>query len=288
MSNPEKIALLTDSTADLPAPMREGKPIYVVPLKIRCEDGEYSDGVDITAEGVYERLHRGELPRTSLPEGGVVSDTLDQIRADGYERVIAVMLSSGLSGTYNMVRLQAGQRDDLEIAVFDSRSGSLGIGIMVLQLWEEIVAGASWETLVRERAPHLVANTFPFFSVDTLEYLRRGGRISAAAQVAGSLLKIKPILQSDPEGHIIQHSKVRGQLKAMETLAELYKEYAVDGTRTVGIAHADCPDGALRLQAKLRDAGQTGEILSVCYEPVTGGHVGPGTVALFFFGEVWR
>lgn len=112
MSNPEKIALLTDSTADLPAPMREGKPIYVVPLKIRCEDGEYSDGVDITAEGVYERLHRGELPRTSLPEGGVVSDTLDQIRADGYERVIAVMLSSGLSGTYNMVRLQAGQRDD--------------------------------------------------------------------------------------------------------------------------------------------------------------------------------
>ena len=119
-------------------------------------------------------------------------------------------------------------------------------------------------------------------------YLRRGGRISAAAQVAGSLLKIKPILQSDPEGHIIQHSKVRGQLKAMETLAELYKEYAVDGTRTVGIAHADCPDGALRLQAKLRDAGQTGEILSVCYEPVTGGHVGPGTVALFFFGEVWR
>ena len=112
MSNPEKIALLTDSTADLPAPMREGKPIYVVPLKIRCEDGEYSDGVDITAEGVYERLHRGELPRTSLPEGGVVSDTLDQIRADGYERVIAVMLSSGLSGTYNICLLYTSDAAD--------------------------------------------------------------------------------------------------------------------------------------------------------------------------------
>ena len=193
LSNPEKIALLTDSTADLPAPMREGKPIYVVPLKIRCEDGEYSDGVDITAEGVYERLHRGELPRTSLPEGGVVSDTLDQIRADGYERVIAVMLSSGLSGTYNMVRLQAGQRDDLEIAVFDSRSGSLGIGIMVLQLWEEILSGASWDTLVRERAPHLVANTFPFFSVDTLEYLRRGGRIGRITALAGTMLSQGPV-----------------------------------------------------------------------------------------------
>ena len=140
----------------------------------------------------------------------------------------------------------------------------------------------------RELAEENCGRMRQFFMVDDLKYLRRGGRISAAAQVAGSLLKIKPILQSDPEGHIIQHSKVRGQLKAMETLAELYKEYAVDGTRTVGIAHADCPDGALRLQAKLRDAGQTGEILSVCYEPVTGGHVGPGTVALFFFGEVWR
>ena len=211
LSNPEKIALLTDSTADLPAPMREGKPIYVVPLKIRCEDGEYSDGVDITAEGVYERLHRGELPRTSLPEGGVVSDTLDQIRADGYERVIAVMLSSGLSGTYNMVRLQAGQRDDLEIAVFDSRSGSLGIGIMVLQLWEEIVAGASWETLVRERAPHLVANTFPFFSVDTLEYLRRGGRIGRITALAGTMLSIKPIITFSDDGQLQSIAKVRGR-----------------------------------------------------------------------------
>ena len=107
LSNPEKIALLTDSTADLTPAMREGKPIYVVPLKIRCGDGEYSDGVDIFAQDIYERLHRGELPRTSLPEGGVVSDTLDRIRADGYEKVIAVMLSSGLSGTYNLVRVQA-------------------------------------------------------------------------------------------------------------------------------------------------------------------------------------
>ena len=169
MSNPERIALLTDSTADLTPAMREGKPIYVVPLKIHCEDGEYSDGVDIFAEDIYARLHRGELPRTSLPEGGVISDTLDQIRADGYEKVLAIMLSSGLSGTYNLVRLQAEQREDLEVAVFDSKSGALGIGIMVLQLWEEIQAGAAWADLVEQRAPHIIENTYPFFSVDTLE-----------------------------------------------------------------------------------------------------------------------
>ena len=99
LSNPEKIALLTDSTADLTAGMRAGKPIYTVPLKIICPDGEFSDGVDIFAQDVYDRLRRGDLPRTSLPEGGAVSDALDRIRADGYEKVIALMLSGGLSGT---------------------------------------------------------------------------------------------------------------------------------------------------------------------------------------------
>ena len=253
LSNPEKIALLTDSTADLPAPMREGKPINVVPLKIRCEDGEYSDGVDITAEGVYERLHRGELPRTSLPEGGVVSDTLDQIRADGYERVIAVMLSSGLSGTYNMVRLQAGQRDDLEIAVFDSRSGSLGIGIMVLQLWEEILSGASWETLVRERAPHLVANTFPFFSVDTLEYLRRGGRIGRITALAGTMLSIKPIITFSDDGQLQSIAKVRGRRQVQDKILELLRARFQSGRRyNLAVANGGAPEEMAEFAARLK------------------------------------
>ena len=286
LSNPEKIALLTDSTADLPAPMREGKPIYVVPLKIRCEDGEYSDGVDITAEGVYERLHRGELPRTSLPEGGVVSDTLDQIRADGYERVIAVMLSSGLSGTYNMVRLQAGQRDDLEIAVFDSRSGSLGIGIMVLQLWEEILSGTSWDTLVRERAPHLVANTFPFFSVDTLEYLRRGGRIGRITALAGTMLSIKPVMHVDDEGHLTKVGTARGRNASLKALVDHMAETAIDPAgQTVFISHGDCEGDANRVaeDVKRRFGVQTVVLNNV--GPVIGAHSGPGTVALFFLGR---
>ena len=246
LSNPEKIALLTDSTA-------EGKPIYVVPLKIRCEDGEYSDGVDITAEGVYERLHRGELPRTSLPEGGVVSDTLDQIRADGYERVIAVMLSSGLSGTYNMVRLQAGQRDDLEIAVFDSRSGSLGIGIMVLQLWEEILSGSSWDTLVRERAPHLVANTFPFFSVDTLEYLRRGGRIGRITALAGTMLSIKPIITFSDDGQLQSIAKVRGRRQVQDKILELLRARFQSGRRyNLAVANGGAPEEMAEFAARLK------------------------------------
>ena len=252
LSNPEKIALLTDSTADLTPAMREGKPIYVVPLKIRCDDGEFSDGVDIFAQDVYDRLHRGELPRTSLPEGGVLSDTLDQIRADGYEKVIAVMLSGGLSGTCNLVRVQAEQRDDLDIAVFDSRSGSLGIGIIVLQLWEEIQAGTGWDKLIHERVPHLVDNTFPFFSVDTLEYLRRGGRIGRITALAGTMLSIKPIITFSEDGQLQSIAKVRGRKAVQDKLIELVRKSLGDHKRyNLAVANGGAPEEMAQLRARM-------------------------------------
>ena len=253
LSNPEKIALLTDSTADLTPAMRAGKPIYVVPLKIRCDDGEFSDGVDIFAQDVYDRLHRGELPRTSLPEGGVVSDTLDQIRADGYEKVIAVMLSGGLSGTYNLVRVQAEQTEDLDIAVFDSRSGSLGIGIIVLQLWEEIQAGTGWDKLIHERVPHLVDNTFPFFSVDTLEYLRRGGRIGRITALAGTMLSIKPIITFSEDGQLQSIAKVRGRKQVQDKIVELLRSKFRAGKRyNLGVANGGAPAEMAELSEKIR------------------------------------
>ena len=255
LSNPEKIALLTDSTADLPAPMREGKPIYVVPLKIRCEDGEYSDGVDITAEGVYERLHRGELPRTSLPEGGVVSDTLDQIRADGYERVIAVMLSSGLSGTYNMVRLLAEERRDLTIRVYDSVSGSLGTGMMILQLAEELRQGMDWQTLTERRVPWLIQNTFPFFSVDTLEYLQKGGRIGKVPPMAGTVLQIKPLITFAADGQLQSIAKVRGRNLVIRKLIELVTQSHNGAARyNLAVANGGAPAEMEILQGKLTTA----------------------------------
>lgn len=253
LSNPEKIALLTDSTADLTPAMRAGKPIYVVPLKIRCDDGEFSDGVDIFAQDVYDRLHRGELPRTSLPEGGVVSDTLDQIRADGYEKVIAVMLSGGLSGTCNLVRVQAEQTEDLDIAVFDSRSGSLGIGIIVLQLWEEIQAGTGWDKLIHERVPHLVDNTFPFFSVDTLEYLRRGGRIGRITALAGTMLSIKPIITFSEDGQLQSIAKVRGRKQVQDKIVELLRSKFRAGKRyNLGVANGGAPAEMAELSEKIR------------------------------------
>ena len=127
-----------------------------------------------------------------------------------------------------------------------------------------------------------------FFVVDDLKYLHKGGRISGGAKLAGTILNIKPILQGDEEGKIILRSKVRGKSRAIEELANLYAQFCNDPTQTIGLAHADCPADMLRLHSLLREKGHTGEILTVCYEPVTGSHVGPGALALFFMGEAWR
>lgn len=254
MSNPQKIALLTDSCADLDAGLRGDGPIYVVPLQIICEDGEFSDGVDITAADVYARLRRGETPKTSLPAGGAVERALNQIAADGFQRVIAVTLSSGLSGTFNMVRLLADQREDLEVQVFDSMSGSLGLGLTVLRLWEEIQAGTDWHMLVQRRVPHLIANTFPFFSVDTLEYLQRGGRIGKVTAMAGTMLSIKPIISFTRDGQLESVAKVRGRKQVQEKLVEMIAKALPPGRRfALAVANGGAEEEMEQLAARLEE-----------------------------------
>ena len=193
---PKKIALLTDSSADLRWETAEENNIFFVPLRILCRDGEYLDGVDIRGTDVYQRLHAGELPQTSLPRVEDFAAKLREIFEKGYDGVIAVMLSSGLSGTYNLARLVAEEckEQGRAMAAFDSLSGSLGLGMTVLQLAEDIKNGMGWEELTQHRAPQLIANTYPFFTLDTLEYLQKGGRIGKVTAMAGTMLQIKPIL----------------------------------------------------------------------------------------------
>lgn len=255
LSNPLKIALLTDSCADLPPQIRAGKPIYVVPLKIVCRDGEYADGVDISAADVYRRLERGELPKTSLPDFFAVGSVLDRIAADGYEKVIAVHLSSGLSGTYNMVRLQSQDRRDLEIAAFDSVSGSLGIGITILQLWEDIQSGMGWEELRDVRTPRLIANTFPVFSVDTLEYLAKGGRIGKVTAMAGTMLNIKPLITFAKDGQLQSIAKVRGRKQVQDKIVDLVGRALGDHKRyNLAVANGGAPEEMAELREKMARA----------------------------------
>lgn len=219
---PQKIALLTDSCADLSPQLAAENHIYMVPLRILCADGEYADGVNIFGKDIYARLRAGELPQTSLPSGEEIEKILRQIVMDGYDGVVAVMLSGGLSGTYNLVRLIGEEcRGMLPVKVFDSVSGSLGMGLTLLQAAEDIRNGMGWEELTERRIPQLIANTYPFFSVDTLEYLQKGGRIGKVTATAGTLLQIKPIITFAADGQLQSIAKVRGRHQVIDKLVEM-------------------------------------------------------------------
>ncbi len=254
--NPEKIAFLLDSTSDLRPEDLEGRPIYTVPLRISCADGDYNDGEAITNLDIYRRQEAGELPKTSLPEITRVQAALDKIKADGYEKVISLPLSSGLSGTFNMIKVVCEEREDLEIRVFDTLSGAMGIGMVVFQLWKEIEAGMSWEKLVSERVQFLLDNTYPYFSVETLEYLQKGGLIGKITALAGTLLSIKPLLGFAEDGQLINVAKARGRKQVPEKLIELVKAHVDDPSRPFNLAveNGGDPEGMVELGEALKAA----------------------------------
>ena len=253
---PQKIALLTDSCADLSPELAKENHIFVVPLRILCADGEYLDGVNIRGSDIYARLRAGELPQTSLPAAEEIVKLLARIYEEGYDGVIAVMLSGGLSGTYNLLRLVAEEcRGKLEVRAFDSGSGSLGLGMTVLQLAEDIQNGMGWEELTERRAPQLIAGTHPFFSVDTLEYLQKGGRIGKVTATAGMLLHIKPLLTFAEDGQLTSVTKVRGRNQVVDKLVDLTVKACGGHKRyNLAVANGGAPEGMELVRRKLTAA----------------------------------
>lgn len=222
----EKIAVLTDSCADIPPHLAKQYHISVVPLKIVYHDKTYLDGVDIRAEEVYRRLPV-EIPKTSLPDGETVGKLFYDLKKEGYSSVIAIIFSSGLSGTYQMVKLVAEEFPDLKVAVFDTLSGCLGTGATVLQTARYIEEGKSWEELM-ELIPRLIQNTKVFFSINTLEYLQKGGRIGKITSIAGTMLNMKPIISFAPTGELINVAKIRGRKQSLSRITELVEEFAAE------------------------------------------------------------
>lgn len=250
----DKIALLTDSCADIPMEVARKNHIYVVPFTITFEEGSYQDGVDIFPDDVYRR-QPNEGIKTSLPSGAVIEDTLHQIKEDGYEKVIAIMLSSGLSGGYQIVRMLGEEEEALEVAVFDSMSGSLGEGAMVLTVARWIEEGRTWEEMLA-LIPRMMKNVHPYFSVDTLEYLKRGGRIGKITAMAGTALGIKPILAFDPEtGELTSAHKVRGRQAAMKKLVQVAVSNLEPNKRyNIMWAHGGTPEEGAQIAEMLRKA----------------------------------
>ena len=282
------IRILTDSACDILPAEAQQLGVTVIPLNVTLEDGTVlRDGIDMTPSEYYTHLAAcRKLPTTSQPSPEQFERLYLDAAAAGDE-VLGIFLSDALSGTGQCAKIAADLANVDNVVFVNTENVCLGQSLLVRLAVQLRDAGKTITQIAAdlEKAKqhlHLVA------AVDDLKYLHKGGRISGGAKLAGTILNIKPILQGDEEGKIILRSKVRGKNRAIEELANLYAQFCNDPTQTIGLAHADCPADMLRLHSLLREKGHTGEILTVCYEPVTGSHVGPGALALFFMGEAWR
>ena len=284
------VHIITDNAANLPQALREQYGIEEICLTYTVDGVPADTSVEFDGRGFYDALRRGASVQTSMVTPDAAQKGMEPYLING-EDVLYVGLSSGVSGTCWGVSVVAQELRERyphrDIRVLDSRGASLGEGLVVLEAAHLAQQGADMDTITA-RASELCGKMRQLFVVDDLKFLRKGGRLSGAAALAGTLLQIKPILEGDPEGKIVVHSKERGRKKAMEQLIRLYQELVEDKSRPVGISHAAAPAEALHLATELRQAGCTGEILSVCHEPVTGAHVGPGMLALYFYSASWR
>ncbi len=283
------IKLFTDTSANLPVSVIKQYGIEVVPFSytVNGKPVPYSADADFNGRAFYEAMRAGADVKTSMVNVSDFTAAFEPWLEKG-DAVIYIGMSGGISGTANAAKLAAedllGDYPSAKIAAIDTFAASLGEGFLVIEAAKMIEHGEPFLRIVK-KIELARKNMCQFFTVDDLAYLKKGGRISGAAAVVGTVLNIKPMLKGDETGKIVLCGKVRGFIKSMDALAEKYDELALDKSAPVGIAHADNPEGAKQLEERLRAKGFSGEVLNVIYEPVTGAHVGPGTVALFFWGE---
>ncbi len=252
----EKIAVITDSCSDIPTEWVEKYNLFVLPLIIQSEDGTiYHDGVDIFPDDVY-RLQKTQLLRTSTPSGDEFIGLLNMLLDQGYNKAVAVMLSSGLSGTVNHMRIAAEEIRDrgLEVAVFDTFSGSIGVGAIAIMASEYVMNGMSFEG-VKQRIRKLITQTNIYFSVDTLEYLVKGGRIGKVTAAAGGLLDIKPILSLEQkEGEIYMAAMVRGHKAIHKKLLQLVKNvYEPGRPYNIMVADGGAPEEGDEIEKDMKE-----------------------------------
>ena len=236
------------------------------------------------ASEVYRRFPQ-EIPHTSTPVMQDFYNVVEELKTEGYENVLGVFISSNLSSTCQTAKMVLDEHPELNSFVLDTKNISIGAGLLAMWAAVQLEQGVSFEE-VCQKLPAKVADSKVFFYMDTLEYLRKGGRISNVTAIVGTVLNIKPLLKGDEEGRIVAFGKVRGRKHSVEAIAERYDQL-VDHPeeQLVCIAHAACEKDADYLISLLNKNHPPKEILKVCYEPVTGSHVGPGALALFFEGR---
>ncbi|QMV40249.1 DegV family protein [Cohnella cholangitidis] len=278
------VVLVTDSTADIPLETREKLGISMVPLKVNFGDESFLDNITLQPAQFYEKLTSfGGLATTSQPSPADFYDVYKKLTDEGHS-VISIQLSGAFSGTYQSATIAKSMLDeDADVTVIDSKSASYGYGQIVVTAAEMAKAGASKEEIVAE-IHRLRSELRLYFLVDTLEYLRKGGRIGKASALLGSLLNIKPILSIDNEGTIFPFDKVRGQKRAFARIAEVLEADVKDAPVNLTIAKTPGHTaGVSEMSELLKQRLNVQSYLETEIGPVIGSHAGPGTIGLFVF-----
>lgn len=277
----EKIALVADSACDLPQNLIEQYGIRILPLKVIYPDGQYSDRVDVQPEDVYRRMP-GEVPTTSMPNLQEIKAVFDSLRRDGFSHILAITLSSKLSGTFQAMELAARDFDDITIQVFDTRTLSMATGWMVLESARNVMNGLSFSK-VMEKLNLLRPKVHAYYVIETLEYLRKGGRIGQVAGMLGELLNLKPIIGVNRDGVYYTHAKVRGRTKSIEKLMEIVTETVGNRPFKLAVMHGGAKEVGEKVASKLGQLPNVKELIFSDISPALGVHTGPGLLAVCFY-----
>lgn len=278
MTSPQSVAVVTDSTSDLPAEVRGRRGITMVPLNVHFGDETFQDEIDLTTEQFIERLKTADvLPTTSHPSAGLFEQTFRQL-ARNHDEIVCVLSSSLLSGTVDSARIAASSvADILTVEVVDSLNASLGCGYQVLNAVEladqGLDAGSIADTLRGQQSRYHV-----IFFVETLDHLRRGGRIGKAASLLGSALQLKPLLRID-EGVVVPFERTRTRRKAIDALVDFAEN--LSGIERISALYNSTPEDADDLIHRVGNLACGDSVVhTAAFGPVLGTHVGPGTLGL--------
>ncbi len=283
--------IMTDSCCDLTAQLAEELEVTVLPLSVLIGEEtfrNYLDGRDIGFHEFYDRIREGAMPTTSAVSVGDFEDAMRAVLADGKD-LLYIGFSSGLSTTYQSAVIAANEVQteypDRIIRVVDSAAASLGQGLLVYLCAQQQKAGKSVDE-VYAYAEEMKLKVCHWFTVDDLNHLKRGGRVSAATALVGTMLAIKPVLHVDNEGHLISVGKARGRKASLLALVDQMEKTMFDAKeQTVFISHGDSEEDAKLVAAEIEKRFGVETRLMNYVGPVIGAHTGPGVIALFFLGK---
>ena len=279
------IKIITDSACDITRATEEQYGIEIIPLQVDIDGNLYKDREDITPDKVYEKMREGAVPKTSLVLSDRVTDSFRKHAQEGDE-VIYLSFSGALSGSYNLAKLTAddicAEYPDFKIQIIDTKCASFGQGMVVIFAAQALESGMGYDELVK-KIRDWSDNMEHIFTVDDLEYLYRGGRVSRATKTVGGLLGIKPILHVDNEGKLVSLEKSRGTKKTLSRMVDIMGKLNPNvGNESVGIIHADSAENAEYVRKMVTEKYGCKNILMSELGAVVGAHAGPGTIAIFF------